>query len=91
LIVCRAGSGEVLVLDCRFDDELDEYPAHYHVYLLPALSDDEIDTRWQDFASVAIRELGDLPVADVEFDATRRRELRAPWLSERMAELRSPG
>jgi hypothetical protein len=67
--------GQSYLFSSPFDDELDDYPDAYRVYLLPQLTDEQLDTDWEKLHSKSLRLLGDVPVREVEFDATRRREV----------------
>lgn len=58
-----------------FDDDLDEYEDHYRVYLLPPLTDEEIEASWLRVENRATDFLGKVAVKDVAFDATHRREI----------------
>jgi len=64
--------GHLLLLDSPFDDDTDEYSASYDVYLMPELSQDTLEGSWTHLRESASRLLGRIPVAAVEFDATRR-------------------
>jgi hypothetical protein len=67
--------GELLLFDCPFSDELDDYPDVYSVYALPEMSREEIDADWPGLPAKANRKLGDVPIARVRFDATLRKEI----------------
>lgn len=58
-----------------FDDVLDEYEDHYRVYLLPPLTDEEIQSAWLRIEDRATDYLGKVAVKDVRFDATHRQEI----------------
>lgn len=63
----------LLLFDSAFDEDADEYSAFYEVYLLPELSQEMLIGSWAHLKQTASRRLGRIPVAEVEFDATRRR------------------
>lgn len=67
--------GRQILFDCVFDDDLDDYPETYQVYLLPSLSDEELTGSWERLPERATEFLGEVPVGDVQFDSTRRREI----------------
>jgi len=58
-----------------FDDDLDEYEDQYRVYLLPSLTDEEVEASWLRIETRATDYLGEAAVKDVAFDATHRREI----------------
>lgn len=66
--------GCTYLLDCSFDDVLDEYPDTYRVLELSGCSPGEVQD-WGELAKTATRDLGRVPVTAVRFDETRRREI----------------
>jgi hypothetical protein len=64
--------GVTFLFDSRFDDAIDDYADTYVVSTLPPLPPAELAGTWASLPSRAIRRLGSVPVAAVEFDATRR-------------------
>lgn len=69
IVLARAG-GQVFLLDCQFDDDLDDYPDEYTVYLMPAGTDEgSVPQDWGTLRNRAVRRLGTLPVSRVRFDA----------------------
>ncbi len=64
--------GHLLLLDSPFDDSIDEYSAFYNVYLMPELPQETLEGSWVHLRELASCQLGCIPVAAVEFDATRR-------------------
>jgi hypothetical protein len=61
--------------DCPFDEQRDDYPPDYDVYLMPSLSQSELSGSWISFKERAIRRLGRVSVSSVGFDESRRREI----------------
>ena len=74
MFVVRRG-GTSLLFDGSFDDTLDDYPDFYEVYELPPLAAEQLAESWRDLAGRAVRRLGRVAVADVRFDATRRKSV----------------
>ncbi len=58
-----------------FDEALDEYRENYEIYEMPNLTDEEMKGSWLKFEGKAVRHLGCVPVKEVCFDATKRREI----------------
>ena len=56
-----------------FDDTLDDYPGAYRVFSLPGLTDEVIKSSWLRIESLATAFLGEVPVAEVQFDPTKRK------------------
>ena len=63
----------LLLLESAFSDEESNYSDDYELYLLPR--DIDLSGSWRQLSAAAVRRLGAIPVAHVQFDATRRRLL----------------
>lgn len=72
--IATDASGTYL-FDCRFDDQLDDYPDFYRVFAMPPLSEEALAGSWADVSSRPLRELGLARVCDVRFDSSRRKEV----------------
>ena len=59
------------VLDCPFDDALDEYAAEYRVHTLDADVEAAAEP-WEKHALGLLPMVGTVPVAALQFDATHR-------------------
>ena len=71
----------LLLFDCEFDPEKDDYRATYKVYLMPGSIDDTAwKGSWEQLPERATKFLGDIPTTDVEFDPTLRRQINAEIL-----------
>jgi hypothetical protein len=64
-----------LLFDCKFDDSLDAYPSTYKVYVLPQEIDEHSLQSWDALPEEVAKYLGDIPVDQVIFDASRRAEI----------------
>ncbi|MBB4637844.1 hypothetical protein [Longimicrobium terrae] len=62
------------LLDCPFDDNLDDYPDKYQIYVLESLEGLQ-DADWRNFADQG-RWIGDVEVDAIEFDSSRRAAIR---------------
>jgi hypothetical protein len=71
---------KLFLLSCPFNEELDEYPDTYKVYLLPPLTDQELGGNWEELYLKATQYLGEVPVGDVQFDPSRRHGIDAAVL-----------
>ena len=78
--------GTRYLFDCPFDDKLDDYSDRYRVYQLPAISEDELEGSWERFPERALSLLGEVPVAAVQFDTTKRNSINTALLDELIAE-----
>jgi hypothetical protein len=74
-IFITAHDGKQYLFDCPFDDDLDDYSDRYRVYQLPAISEDDLEGSWERLPERAVRLLGVVPVAEVQFDPTKRQRL----------------
>lgn len=79
-------NGELYLFDCPFDEGLDDYSEHYQVYELPAVSEGELQGSWEHLPERAPRALGTLPVAQVQFDTTKRDSIDTAVLEELIGE-----
>jgi len=64
--------GSQYLFDCKFDDDLDDYPDTYKVFLMPPLEDLELGGSWNHLLGLATNYLGEVPVSAINFDETRR-------------------
>ncbi len=55
-----------------FDDHLDEYLDHYHVYLMPELTVADLQGSWVDLPIKCRRDLGAIAIDQIRFDSTLR-------------------
>lgn len=83
--------GKWYFLRSEFDEEKDDYNDYYHVYLFPFRSEEEIKANpcyWMKLGREHY--LGQIPIADLGLDETRRRSMDADaleeWLSARKKE-----
>ena len=58
-----------------FDEALDDYPSFYRVFTLPSLSDEEVKNSWVQIETLTDSFLGEIPVAEINFDSTKRKEI----------------
>ena len=61
--------------DCPFNEQRDDYLPDYDVYLMPSLSQPELSGSWVSLPERALRRLGRVPVSNVRFDESGRREI----------------
>lgn len=80
LIFITSYRGETYLFDCPFDEDREDDSDSYKVYLLPPLKDEEWPKDWTTLLTRAIRYLGEVPVEQVQFDPTKRKEVDAAIL-----------
>ena len=68
-------NGASYLFDCPFDEALDDYAEAYQVYLMPEIPEEELPKDWTTLPARAIRRVGEIPVAKVQFDAMKRRQI----------------
>ena len=71
----------------EFDEALDDYPDAYRVFSLPGLSDEVIKSLWRSIGGLATEFLGEVPVQEVKFDPTMRKEIE-PGVIDKVAGMR---
>ena len=81
LIVCTVDGVEIL-LDSEFDESLGEYADEYKVYALPPELEQGKLNSWADLPSPEASYLGSVPVSEIEFDPSKRREIEVGPLLE---------
>jgi hypothetical protein len=69
--------GVLYLFDCQFDRDLEDYPESYRVFRMPALSRGDYEGSWEHLWKRADEFLGEVPVAAVRFDPTRRAAIDA--------------
>ncbi len=77
--------GQLYLFDCPFDNDLDEYPDSYQVYQLPALTEAELAGSWENLPALALRSLGAVAVADVQFDPAKRTRINTAIFGKLLA------
>jgi hypothetical protein len=69
--------GTLFLFDCQFDDTIEDYPESYRVFRMPALTPADYERSWADLWRRADALVGEVPVAAVRFDPTRRAGIAA--------------
>ena len=61
------------LFDCPFNEKTEEYQNSYYVYLMPKLSEFDLEGSWGLLTERAVSRLGSTTVSDVYFDETCRK------------------
>jgi hypothetical protein len=69
-IICVGDGDRSYLLDCPFDEKLDDYPTQFSVYLMPKLSG---AARWE--PKHALRCLGSVAIPFSALDPSRRKQI----------------
>ena len=77
-------NGLTFFFDCPFNSQLDEFPDEYCVYLMPELTEHELQGSWRDLPAMSKRSLGTVPLDQVRFDSTCRRTIETGVLDRLM-------
>jgi hypothetical protein len=65
------------LLDCPFDEEIDNFSPRFTVYLLPLDIESQLsEMSWESLPGIGER-FGEIPVDIVEFDSSRRRAIKS--------------
>jgi len=72
LIFLTMHGGRTFLFDCPFLADVEDDADFYKVYLMPELREEDLPKDWTTLAARATRYLGEIPVAKVRFDPTRR-------------------
>lgn len=78
--------GQWFLFDCLFDEASEDFPDCYRVYVIPQPSEEELAGSWDKLHEKAIRCSGEVPIARVRFDPSKRREIDTRVLDELMAQ-----
>jgi hypothetical protein len=76
-----ADGEQTYLFDCTFDEDLDDYPDDYTIYLMPALEPADLNGSWENLHSRAVALLGKIAVSDLIFDETLRKSIDLDVLS----------
>lgn len=79
-------NGKPYLFDCPFNDELDEYSESYRVYRLQAIPENELKGSWERLPEEAVGMLGEVPVEEVQLDATKRKSISTSVLDDLIAD-----
>ncbi len=66
-------SNSILLFDCKFEEIIDDYPSEYKVYLIPEHCQNDLKIAWDYFLNNSPDSIGEVVVAEVEFDETKRK------------------
>ena len=80
-IICVEDGDRCYLLDCPFDEKLDDYPTEFSVYLMPRLSGAD---RWD--PKHALRRLGSVEIPFSALDPSRRKQIDLDVLAPLLAE-----
>jgi hypothetical protein len=77
LVFLAKYQNQILLFDCPFLEDVDEFAESYKVYLMPELDEHELPKDWTTLAKLARRYVGEVAVKEVQFDDTRRQAIDA--------------
>jgi hypothetical protein len=72
--------GDLYVLKSEFDDDLDEYPDDYEVFVVPGFGNLSVVSDWKSIEPLPKTSVGRVPVASVRFDESRRKYVDGSFL-----------
>lgn len=74
---------KLILLQSAFDEDLDEYPDSYSVYLLPESVEDSLrEGSWEFLRNTPMTCVGHIKIDHVAFDPSKRKELDASLLDD---------
>jgi len=82
--------GRKVLLDCKFDDALDEYPPTYKVYILPQEINEFGETSWESMPTRATKYVGEIEVKQLILDHSKRAEMDTGIIDELLSKEGSP-
>lgn len=78
--------GTLLLFDCEFNDEKEDFKDTYRVFTMPHMTEEELDGSWSKLSSKALSYLGEVLISEVKFDDSRREYLDAEIVSRLLKE-----
>jgi len=72
--------GNIYLFDCPFNEAKDDYQSHYDVYLMPGMTDKDLERPWLILTSRADSKVAEVPIKEVKFDETLRSGVEAEVL-----------
>jgi hypothetical protein len=75
------------LFESLFNEEQDDYLKIYEVYLMPNLTQEEINGSWKDINQRAIRKICEVGIDEVKFDPTLRKEMDIDLLKQLISKL----
>jgi hypothetical protein len=84
LIFLARYKGRTILFDRAFDEALDDYSQSYRVYSMPDLADQDLPQEWTTLTQKATGFLGEIPIAQIRFDPTKRREIETSVIEQLM-------
>ena len=73
-------TGTVYMLTSEFDDDLDDYPDDYEVFVVSGIGNLSVVTDWKSIEPLHKTRVGRVPVATVRFDESRRKFVDSSFL-----------
>ena len=73
-------AGKVYVLTSEFDDDLDEYPDDYEVFVVSGIENLSVVNDWKSIEPLPKTSVGKIPVASVRFDESLRKYVDGAFL-----------
>ncbi len=79
--------GRRFLLHSAFDEELDEFPTDYSVYIIPESADHSLPVCSAEFLNnTSMACIGKIPIDQVKFDPSKRKELDASIVDSLVAD-----
>jgi hypothetical protein len=78
-------TGLFLLFDCPFDDTSDDYSGTFNVYPLQIATVEALPQDWRTLTARSQDSVGAVAVAEIEFDETRRKQVRLQKLAALVA------
>jgi len=69
-------SGVFLLFDCPFDEAADDYSDNFTVYSLQIATVEDLPSDWRKISPCVKDLVGKVSISEIEFDATRRKQVR---------------
>ena len=81
-ILYTSNGEQFFLFNCLFDDDKDDYPESYSVYLMPSLSPTDLSESWEGIERKALLFLGKVGIPLSALDPTRRQQIDLDILNQ---------
>src|SRR5690242_20366093 len=62
----------LILFDCKLNEETEEYEDKFQIFLMPKLTEQELNGSWNLFSGKAIKFLGEISINAISFDESKR-------------------
>lgn len=72
----------LFLFDCKFNEKIEDFEEKYQVFIMPELTESEINGSWYELSNKAVKYLGEVLINNIQFDKTRKQFINGNVLTE---------